>query len=111
MSDYYPEGPTFYVIPGAWCDMSGAVANGSSNGLKIRASRRKLAAARLLKVDGGAWSPPSVTVNGGATCNLVGEDAVSYRVGGGAALPAERVNGGAYRIALPNNLPDVSSRG
>ena len=107
VSDYYPEGPTLYVVPGAWCDASGALANGSTPGLKPRASRRR-AASRLLRADGGGWQPPSVTVNGGMTCSLLGEDAVSYRVGGGAAQPARRVNNGGYRIALPNNLADVS---
>jgi hypothetical protein len=102
VSHYYPEGPTLYVIPGAWCDMSGAVADKYTHGLKARASRRR----DLLQ----AWSPPAVTVNSGATCTLTRDDPVAYKIGNGAAQVAERTNG-AYKIAFPNDLPDVSGRG
>jgi hypothetical protein len=107
VSDYFPEGPTLYVVPGAWCDTSGALANASTSGLRPRASRRRFL--RFLMADEAkAWQPPSVTVNGGMTCTILGEDAVSYKVGGGAAQAAERVNNGAYKIPLPNNMADVS---
>ncbi|KIY95900.1 hypothetical protein MNEG_12061 [Monoraphidium neglectum] len=105
VSDYFPEGPTLYVVPGAWCDTSGALANASTSGLRPRASRRRFL--RFLMADEAkAWQPPSVTVNGGMTCTILGEDAVSYKVGGGAAQAAERVNNGAYKIPLPNNMAD-----
>lgn len=64
VSDYYPAGPTLYVIPGAWCDSGGALADASSNGLKPRGSRRSLLAALAGKVrpglprSGGASLPP-----------------------------------------------------
>lgn len=103
MSDYYPAGPTLYVIPGAWCDSSGAVAGPGTNGLKPRNSRR-----RALAEAGG---PPSVTVHGGANCFITGDDAVSYRVGNDKAQTAERARGGAWKIALPNDMADVRGRG
>jgi hypothetical protein len=103
VSDYYPEGPTLYVIPGAWCDMSGAVADKSTHGLKPRASRRR----GLLQASG----PPAVSVNSGATCGMTGEDPVAYKVGSDAPQVAERVNGGAFKIALPNDMTDVRGRG
>jgi hypothetical protein len=105
VSDYYPEGPTLYVIPGAWCDSSGASASSRNNGLRPRAYRRRALAEAAPK------GPPSVTVNGGATCFLTGEDAVTYRVADGEEMLAERVGGGAYKIALPNNMPDVRPPG
>ena len=109
VSDYFPEGPTLYITPGAWCDTSGATADGDSNGLvpkysHHRRAERKLLGAGAAPVKAG---PPAVTVNSGMSCSLLGEDAVSFKVGDGAVQPAERVNGGAYKIALPNNLPDV----
>lgn len=55
--------------------------------------------------------PPAVSVNHAATCGLTGEEPVYYKVGDNRPLIAERVNGGAFKIALPNNLPDVSGRG
>ncbi|GBF90081.1 hypothetical protein Rsub_02789 [Raphidocelis subcapitata] len=98
VSDYYPAGPTLYVIPGAWCDSSGAVAGAGTNGLKPRNSRRRaLAEAR---------GPPAVTVHGGANCFITGDDAVSYRVGNNKAQIAERARGGAWKIALPNDMTD-----
>lgn len=117
VSDYYPEGPTLYVIPGAWCDRPGAIANAESNGLRPRNSRRHLLRRLAAAITDAAMTtpkkqgPPAVTVNSGATCGLTGEEPVSYKVGDGVAQVAERVRGGAFKIALPNNLADVSLRG
>lgn len=112
VSDYFPAGPTLYVTPGAWCDTEGAVANADNTGLVPKYSHRR--AERRLLGGGDAPAragPPSVSVNSGMACNLLGEDAVSFKVGDGAVQAAERVDGGAYKIALPNNLPDVSENG
>jgi hypothetical protein len=104
ISDYFPKQPTLYVVPGAWCDSDGALADGDSNGIKPRYNRR-----RRFLLQGG--SPPAVTVNSGAACFLVGEDAVGFKIGGGQPVAAERVNNGAYKIPLPANMPDVSGGG
>ncbi|KAI8470461.1 MAG: hypothetical protein J3K34DRAFT_420580 [Monoraphidium minutum] len=106
VSDYFPEGPTLYVVPGAWCDTNSATANADHNGLTLRSSHRRLARALMAAAGAKGPSSPLVTVNGGTACNMLSEDAVSYRVGGAAPQAAERVNGGAYKIALPNNLAD-----
>ena len=109
VSDYYPAGPTLYVIPGAWCDTPGAIADGSSNGLRPKSSRRlrELFAAAVGAATGKKPAgPPSVSVNSGATCGLTGEEPVYYKVGDARPKVAERADSGAFKIALPNNLPD-----
>jgi hypothetical protein len=101
ISDYFPKQPTLYFTPGAWCDMNGAIVGPDANGLKLRGARRRLSQA----------GPPELFVSGGDTCYMTGEDAVTYKVGNGPILPAERANGGAFKIMLPNNLPNVSGGG
>lgn len=74
VSDYFPKGPTLYVSPRAWCDTEGATADGTTNGLRPRNSRRRA-------LQGSADGGPVVSVHSGRTCGLTGEEPVSFRIG------------------------------
>jgi len=102
VSDYFPDGPTLYVMPGAWCDTAGAgVVGPNPNGLTAKGAIKPESAPVEAPAPNAA-APNAAAPNAAAPNAAAPNAAAPNAAAPNAAAPNAAARNVAANVAAPN---------